>query len=181
MSLPRELRSEIVTFIQQGLSNDQISERLKVRANTVRAVKAWLSRTHDPGAEVDEVVDAIETTFGLERDLQMALRSNIEQLERGLRITDGGKERTVESGRIDITASGKDGATVAIELKVGSAGRETIGQILGYMGDLQNSKVPIRGIIVAGDFDRAAVAAARAARSIKLKKYRFKFLFESIE
>ena len=58
-----------------------------------------------PSAERD-VADAIETTFGLERDLQLALRSNsnIEQLEHGLRITDGGKEQTVESGRIDIAA-----------------------------------------------------------------------------
>jgi hypothetical protein len=31
-----------------------------------------------------EALDAVETSFGLERDLQAALRKNIEQLEEGL-------------------------------------------------------------------------------------------------
>jgi RecB family endonuclease NucS len=65
-------------------------------------------------------LDAIDTEFGLERDLQLALRSNINQLEAGLTISDGGKEQIVESGRIDITAKDRDGATVVIELKGGS-------------------------------------------------------------
>ena len=43
--------------------------------------------------------EAIETTFGLERDLQQALRSNIGQLEEGLRTKDRGEEQTVKSGR----------------------------------------------------------------------------------
>ncbi len=42
--------------------------------------------------------------FGLERDLQDALRGNIAQLEPGLKITDGGKENRVDAGRVDITA-----------------------------------------------------------------------------
>jgi hypothetical protein len=36
--------------------------------------------TKDPEAE-DEVANAVDTAFGLERDLQLALRRNIEQLE----------------------------------------------------------------------------------------------------
>jgi len=82
-----------------------------------------------------EALDAVETTFGLERDLQAALRKNIDQLEPGLSITDGGKEKQVASGRVDITAQDKQGSTVVIELKAGTADRETVGQILGYMGD----------------------------------------------
>src|SRR5688572_9494717 len=46
-------------------------------------------------AETDEevLIEAEEITFGLERDLQAALRANIEQLEPGLRIIDKGKDR----------------------------------------------------------------------------------------
>jgi hypothetical protein len=42
--------------------------------------------------------DAIDQTFGLERDLQTALRSDVGQLEAGLRIADDGLELKVESG-----------------------------------------------------------------------------------
>jgi len=40
--------------------------------------------TYTEPLEAEEVIEAMETTFGLERDLQIALRSNIEQLEQGL-------------------------------------------------------------------------------------------------
>src|SRR5438874_11383852 len=40
-----------------------------------------------PNSEVDDLVDdAVETTFGFERELQEALRRNIQQLDRGLTI-----------------------------------------------------------------------------------------------
>jgi RecB family endonuclease NucS len=46
-----------------------------------------------------------------------ALRANIDQLEPGLTVIDGGNERKVASGFIDITARDRSGATVVIELK----------------------------------------------------------------
>lgn len=129
----------------------------------------------------EEAIDAIETTFGLERDLQNALRHNIEQLEHGLKITDEGKERHVPAGFIDITAEDGEGRTVVIELKAGTADRETIGQILGYMGDLQReSKKPVRGIIVAADFTVQTKSALGALPTVELKKYGFKFSFEPV-
>jgi Endonuclease NucS len=124
------------------------------------------------------------TTFGLERDLQNALRNNIEQLELGLTISDGGKEREVEfdnddevSGRIDITAEDTKGATVVIELKAGKAGRRAIEQIAAYMGVLIQSKKPIRGILVAEECSPQAIAAARVVPDLQLRKYSFRFAF----
>jgi hypothetical protein len=104
--------------------------------------------------EVGDLVDeAVETTFSLERDLQNALRANIDQLESGLTIMDGGNERKVASGFIDITARDQTGATVVIELKkAGVSDRDAVGQILGYMGDLMESTRSVRGILVAGEF-----------------------------
>lgn len=129
----------------------------------------------------EDAIDAIETTFGLERDLQQALRKNIGQLEQGLKITGGGKQRHVPAGFIDITAEDEQGRPVVIELKAGTGDRETIGQILGYMGDLQQeSKKPVRGIIVAGEFASAAVSALGALPNVELKKYGFKFSFEAV-
>ena len=127
-----------------------------------------------------DAIDAMETTFGLERDLQLALRSNIEQLEQGLKITDGGKEQVVESGRIDIIAEDGQGATLIIELKAGAADREAIGQILGYMGDMSQKKKLVRGVLVAGEFTPRAISAARAVPNLVLKKYSFRFSFASV-
>jgi len=129
----------------------------------------------------EQVEEALETKFGLERDLQQALRKEIAQLETGLRIKDGGKEQNVNSGRIDITAEDRSGATVVIELKAGEADRDAIAQILAYMGDLTVNQKQVRGILVAGDFSARALAAARVVPNLHLRKYAFKFTFESPE
>jgi endonuclease len=131
-------------------------------------------------SETEEVEEAVETTFRLERDLQSALRANIEQLEPGLRITDGGKELIVESGRIDITAEDADGAAVIIELKPGEADREVKGKILSYMGDVSQGNKPLRGILLAGSFTLRAISAARVVKNLRLKKYSFRFSFEEV-
>jgi len=47
---------------------------------------------------------------GLERDLQAALRNQIQQIEPGMTIIDEGVERRVDSGFIDITARDSSGA-----------------------------------------------------------------------
>ncbi|PKB72694.1 MAG: hypothetical protein BZY75_05565 [SAR202 cluster bacterium Io17-Chloro-G7] len=129
--------------------------------------------------ETSEVVaDAEAITFGLERDLQSALCTHINQLEPGLRIVDGGSERTVESGRIDITAEDVDGHIVVIELKAGTAPPESMTQVLAYMGAVgQEEQKPVRGILVAKDFHRRVVFAAQAVANVQLKKYTFQFQF----
>ncbi len=130
--------------------------------------------------KVEQVVEIDKAKFKIESDLQSALRSHIEQLEQGLKIIDGGKEQVVESGRIDITAEDKKGATVVIELKADKADRDAIGQILAYMGDLTTDKNPVRGILVAGEFPTRTIAAARVVPNLQLKKYSFNFTFEPI-
>lgn len=75
----------------------------------------------DDEEQEEEVASAFDTTFWFERDLQMTLRSSIEQLEQGLATIDGDHEQTVTSGRIDIKARDKDGWTVVTELKAGVA------------------------------------------------------------
>ena len=123
--------------------------------------------------------EASSSSFALERDLQRTLRHNIEQLETGLKITDGGTERTVEAGRIDITAKDGVGNLVVIELKAGTAGMDSIGQILSYMGSIENPEGKhVRGILVAYDFDRRLVMAAKAVPNVSLKAYSVQFTFQ---
>ena len=108
---------------------------------------------------------------------------NIEQLEAGLSIIDEGKERSVDSGFIDITASDVNGKTVVIELKTGVAGQKAVAQILSYMGDILITveSGDTRGILVAGDFDDKAISASRVVPNLILKKYKIEFSFESTE
>ncbi len=72
--------------------------------------------------------------YNSERDLQAKLRADIEMLEPGLTIIDGGKELIVPSGRVDITAQDRNGTKVIIELKFGRADRYAVAQLLSYMG-----------------------------------------------
>ena len=182
-SISENQKSEIIALVREGkLSREQIAAKVGVSPGTVSAIKAHLTMgTYTEPSEADEVIDAMETTFGLECDLQIALRSNIQQLEQGLKIIDEGKEQTTEAGRIDITAEDKEGAIVVIELKAGAATPACITQILSYMGALSEAEQkPVRGILVAGDFPSRLVFAARAVPNLQLKKYSFRFSFEAV-
>lgn len=122
--------------------------------------------------------DNIGQKLSLERDMQEALRRNILSLDPNLQIIDDGIERSVDTGFIDITCEDNDGLVV-IELKAGKADARAVGQILGYMGDLQDTIAgkPVRGILVAHDFDARVKSAARAVKTLTLKKYSVEFKF----
>lgn len=122
-----------------------------------------------------------ERTFSMEKDLQAALRREIDQLERGLVIADGGAEKRVPSGEIDILAKDQSGTWVVIELKAVKAQRDAIAQLLAYMGDiLIESGGQVRGILIAPDFDAKTISAARAVPTLSLVCYGFRFTFSPI-
>jgi RecB family endonuclease NucS len=130
--------------------------------------------------EEREEAEEMANTFGLEKDLQAALRKNIGELEPGLKIVDDDRERTVEGGRIDITAEDREGRIVVIELKAGKAKLASIGQIQFYMQSLaEEEQKAIRGILVAGDFDKKVIVAARGISNLELKQYSVSFSFKN--
>ncbi|MFZ5617888.1 MAG: endonuclease NucS domain-containing protein [Pseudomonadota bacterium] len=133
-----------------------------------------------PTARQVETIDReeLDRVFTLEADLQRALRGAIDQLEGGLVIIDGGTERSVPSGRIDIFARDPAGAKVVIELKAVKAPRDAVGQVLAYMGDVQaEGGGSVRGILVAPEFDDRAVSAASVVPALQLFTYSFLFSF----
>jgi RecB family endonuclease NucS len=108
----------------------------------------------------------------------VALRDNIARLDPSLSIIDDGAERAVASGFIDILARDAAGVLVVIELKAGKTDARVIGQTLGYMGDiLAEEDAPVRGIIVAHDFDQRTISAARAVPNLSLTRYAISFSF----
>lgn len=130
------------------------------------------------GEAAPQQTPEVRERIGLERDLQKALRREISDLEQGLTVIDDGAERPVPSGYVDITARDANGTVVVIELKAGTADRTAIGQILSYMGDLaEEEDAPVRGILVAHNFDDRAKAAARMVPNLALRSYAVRFSF----
>ncbi|MFH1982970.1 MAG: endonuclease NucS domain-containing protein [Pseudomonadota bacterium] len=133
----------------------------------------------DPDEGESPEPEAPPQTIGLEKDMQAAIRQNIGQIEQGLRITDNGRERSVETGLIDITAEDTESIPVVIELKTGVAGQHAVAQILSYIGSVMEEEGTdnVRGILIASDFDRKARAAAKVVPSLTLMRYQFSFQF----
>ena len=144
------------------------------------------SGIHTPKGEGgNESTDDGGQLVGLERDLQAALRRAIEQLEPGLEIIDDGVERSVASGFIDITARDARGAIVVVELKTGIARQGAVAQVMSYMGDIAEEEPDqaVRGLLVAGDFDKKARSAARVLPNhvLSLRSYRVRFEFKDVD
>jgi hypothetical protein len=131
MALLPEQRRQIIELIPSGFEdNREIAGRVGTTPGSVAAVKAHMTmgsyRDAKAVEEAEQIDEATELKFGLERDLENALRKNIGALEAGLRIVDGGKQRTVDGFRLDITAEDAAGRLVVLELKAGTANREAV-------------------------------------------------------
>jgi len=181
-SIPEDKKERIISLLLDGVDRKTIAEELEVNPRSVSAIKAHMTMGSYESTQIEEVVDALETTFGLEKDLQEALRNNIEQLEPGLKIIDDGKETTTYAGRIDIMAEDAMGDVIIIELKAGKAPLDSITQILSYISSVSlPNNDSVRGILIAGDFPERVVQAVRVVPNLELKKYGFKFIFEDVQ
>ena len=87
--------------------NGDIYNNLATYRSAAELYKRFRDETEDGGLETPDskaggnaasLEEVPGQRMGLERDLQDALRSEIEPLEPGLRIIDGGTERSVDSG-----------------------------------------------------------------------------------
>lgn len=181
--ITEEQKSQVISLLKAGeLDTDQIAEKVGISSGSVRSYRANLTMGRYDDVPSEQVVDALDITFGLERDLQTALRSNIQQLDQGLTIVDGGREQSTEAGRIDIMAKDRQGRIVIIELKAGNAPYNSITQILSYMGAVsERENVPVRGILIAGDFSSRVIFAARAVSNLELRRYSVRFTFGEVK
>lgn len=110
--------------------------------------------------------------FRYERELQEAIRRQLNQVEVGLVEADGGHERSVATGKIDVLARDLAGHFVVIELKVGPCPHGALEQVLAYSTDLEaETGTPCRAILVASQFSDRIRAAAKRARDISLVTY----------
>lgn len=141
-----------------------------------------------PREQAIEEEDAVrdEQQFALESDLRDFLAANLHVLEPGLRLyRDGdqdGVEFQVDGGRIDLLALDRGGVPVVIELKLSKGRNAAVGQILYYMGwvDEHLKKGPSRGIIVAREIPKDLQLAVRRASGVSLFRYHVSLTVEQV-
>lgn len=127
----------------------------------------------------NEIFETIDASISLENDLHSYLASRVEEIEEGLVLADDGVEYQTDAGRVDILANDATGNPVVIELKAGKAKDSALGQLLGYMGCISTDQ-NIRGILVASNFDKRVIFAAKGLRNIKLLRYKVSFELQEI-
>lgn len=120
---PNLSRIEIAGDVRNGLATlkSAIQKYALFRQQAAREVAPETLDVSDAQSESDYREDGM--AFSMERDLQTAVRRSISQLEDGLAVVDGGQEKTVPSGRIDILARDPQGRAVVIELKTAPSKR----------------------------------------------------------
>ena len=179
---PNPSRIPVNGNIRNKLASYKSAVELYCRFRREVVDEGTTSHAHGPDVEGVDESHRHGQLVSLERDLPAALRRDIEQLEPGLNIIDDGAERSVSSGFIDITARDAEGMIVVTELKTGTARQAAVAQLLSYMGDIVDEEPDdrVRGILVAGDFDKKARAAVRVVPKLSLKSYRMSFEFRSV-
>lgn len=94
-----------------------------------------------------------------------------------------GQQYTTDVGIIDILALDEHGDFVVIELKRAEYGYRVVGQVLNYMGWVQDKLAQesqkVRGMVIVGKADKTLLAAIRpVSDKISLKEYRIKMYLD---
>lgn len=137
--------------------------------------------------EVDLDIEEDCSSFAYERDLQNFLARNLNLLEEGLQLYSdergSGIEYPVDGGRIDLLAKAKDGRLVVVELKLSRGRSKAIGQLLYYMGWVDNNlkpEKPCRGILIAKDIGSDVITAVQRTEGVELFKYTLQVAVERV-
>lgn len=129
-----------------------------------------------------ESQDEESDEFALEAHLRDFLATNLERIEPGLALVENGVEYAIDGGRIDLLAKGSDGKYVVIELKLSRGRNKTVGQILHYMGwvDQKLGSAPCRGYIVAKTIPDDLKLAVSRVPGVKLAEYKLSFSIKPV-
>lgn len=136
-------------------------------------------------ADGELVVDP--TAFAMEKHLEDFLVANWSQTELGKEFNiyagDGelaGQQLMTDTGPLDILAVSKDGKTLlVVELKKGRASDAVVGQILRYMGYVQEMLADpgqtVKGMIIALEDDQRIRRALMVAPAVTFYRYQVSF------
>lgn len=161
-----------------------------------RNEKDWFSYYGDPNRNptkdeaIDYYVDTSQTEKlvevtgkGITTDAQISektledfLEKNLQALEDGLTLV--GRQFATITGPIDLLCKDNDNHFVVVELKKGRSSDRVVGQILRYIGFIQenmleNEKQIVRGIIVGREIDKKLEMSLKAIPGVDLKLKKF--------
>jgi hypothetical protein len=108
-------------------------------------------------------------SFPFEENLEHSILENLDKIEKGLKLYDlksrSGKHNT-HVGEIDILCRDINDDLVVIELKKGSPGDKSVGQIAKYIGwaEEKHPAKKVKGIIIARSMNEKLRLAAKALR-----------------
>ena len=174
LEITGDLRNNLASYKSAVTKYQRFRQDIESEAAHVTLRRASPDGPDDPAEPPGRVLS-------MESDLQRALRDALSDLEPGLEAVDGGGEKAVPSGRIDILARDRKGGLVVIELKAVCARREVLGQIAGYMADIERETgTHPRGLIIAPDFHPSTVSGARMIDGLGLKRYTIRFGFSDM-
>lgn len=183
-----------VEWTGRTFRREEVSEELRRSLSSGNTI----SQITQHGAELDAFIggmpgqltvndEAVENplSFALERHLEDFLVSNWSSTDLGkmydLFEQDGvivGRQFETDTGPIDVLAQSKDGKElIVIELKRGRVSDVVIGQILRYMGyvqELDDSKT-VRGIIIGTEEDPKFRRALSMVPSVEFYRYEVSF------
>ena len=134
-----------------------------------------------------EIAEESERAFAFERDLRNYLVKNLSLIEPGLHLYEEEGLTGVEfpaGGRfIDILAVDQAGTFVVVELKVSRGYDRVIGQLLRYIGWVEQNMAPaaaVRGVIVANEITPDLKLACARIPDVRLIEYEISFKLRTI-
>lgn len=115
-----------------------------------------------------------------EEDIEEYLVDNLTKLQEDLEEPPGKtRQRRVDAGILDVIAQDSKGRKVVIELKLGKAKRDALGQLLSYMHDIDRKyHNDTLGVIVAEDFSKKLQKAASYCDKVRLDTYQIDIGFK---
>ena len=126
-------------------------------------------------------------TFEFEKQLENFLKNNLKAIEKGLKIyidenKNHGQQYVTDAGKIDLLCTDENKDFVVIELKRVKSSDDAVGQVLRYMGWVdqnlnQNKDKKVRGLIITPEIDNKLEYAASMVPNIQVKYYRIKLEF----
>jgi hypothetical protein len=168
-----------------SVGNTPEGQRLRRRFLRIKEqYDEWLKGGDD--AIADEEEEEADQAFAAETDLRNFLAKNLNCIEAGLRLYQtaeySGVEFPVDDGRIDILAVDRNDRFLVVELKVSKGRNKALGQLLYYMGWVDNKlgKGPCRGLIIAKEISDALVLAVQRASGVSLAQYKLSVSIESV-
>lgn len=186
-----------VAWFRTGIDRAAMSEALQRSTGSLgtisnvsgyrEEIEKLLSGVRPPVVTViDETVED-PVAFALEEHLEEFLVTNWKHTELGkdydIYEEDGvriGQQYPTDTGRIDILAISKDRRRLlVVELKKGRASDVVVGQVLRYMGFVQEELLEdgqtVAGVIIALEDDQRIRRALKVAANISFFRYRVRF------